>query len=115
MADILFTTGTTGDPKGVVLTHKNINSAVKNINAFIGNTSEDSEVIPLPLSHSFGLGRMRCNLKSGGTLILVDGFTFVGIIFKALDEHGIKLPKSWETSIYEQTAKVSINARNKKP
>lgn len=35
-------------------------------------------------------------------------------IFKALNEHGIKLPKSWETSIYEQAAKASMKARNQK-
>jgi hypothetical protein len=35
-------------------------------------------------------------------------------IFKALNKHGIKLPKSWETSIYEQAAKASMKARNKK-
>lgn len=34
-------------------------------------------------------------------------------ISKALNEFGIKLPKSWETSIYEQAAKASGKARKK--
>jgi hypothetical protein len=34
-------------------------------------------------------------------------------IFKALYEFGIKLPKSWETSIYEQAATASMKARKK--
>lgn len=84
-ADILFTTGTTGEPKGVVLTHKNILSAATNINEFIGNTKDDRELVPLPLSHSFGLGRLRCNLLAGGTLVLVGGFTFPGQIFRAIE------------------------------
>lgn len=85
-ADILFTTGTTGEPKGVVLTHQNVVSAAININTFVGNSSEDREVVPLPLSHSFGLGRLRCNMMAGGTIILVDGFMVPGKIFKSIED-----------------------------
>ena len=35
-------------------------------------------------------------------------------IFKALNGFGINLPKSWEISIYEQAAKASMKAREKK-
>ena len=59
VADILFTTGTTGAPKGVALSYKNLSAAARNINAFIGNTSSDVELLALPVSHSFGLGRHR--------------------------------------------------------
>ena len=86
VADIIYTTGTTGEPKGVVLTHNIINRTARNINSFIGNTKEDREVIPLPLSHSFGLGRLRCNLLIGSTIILVNGFVFINNIFKAIEK-----------------------------
>ncbi len=58
-ADLLYTTGTTGRRKGVLLTHENIAQAALNINTFVGTTAEDREVMPLPLAHSFGLGRLR--------------------------------------------------------
>ncbi len=58
-ADLLFTTGTTGSRKGVLLSHGNIASAATNINAFVGTLADDIEVVPIPLSHSFGLGRLR--------------------------------------------------------
>jgi acyl-CoA synthetase (AMP-forming)/AMP-acid ligase II len=87
-AEILFTSGTTGEPKGVVLTHGNILSAATNINTFIRNNDKDREVVPLPLSHSFGLGRMRCNLLAGGALILTDGLTFPAQIFRSIEEWG---------------------------
>lgn len=56
VADIIFTTGTTGEPKGVQLSHRNIVAAARNINMFIANTPDDVEMLALPISHSFGLG-----------------------------------------------------------
>lgn len=70
IADLLYTTGTTGRKKGVVLTQANILVAARNITEFVGNTPEDVEVVPLPLSHSFGLGRLRCLAVTGHTLVL---------------------------------------------
>ena len=51
VADILFTTGTTGAPKGVALSYNNLSAAARNINAFIGNTSSDVELLALPVSN----------------------------------------------------------------
>ena len=87
LADLMFTTGTTGRPKGVPLTQHNVASAARHINAVIGNAEGDVEVMPLPLYHSFGLGRLRCNIVAGGTVVLVDGFRLPGEIFSALKTH----------------------------
>jgi len=73
IADLLYTTGTTGPKKGVVLTQANILAVACNISQFIGNGPDDVEVVPLPLSHSFGLGRLRCMAIAGNTLILEPG------------------------------------------
>lgn len=85
IADIMFTTGTTGKPKGVLLSHLNISSATDNINAFIGNTPNDIELIALPLGHSFGLGRLRCVLSQGATAVLVNGFANVKKLFETIE------------------------------
>lgn len=85
-ADLLFTSGTTGQPKGVVLTHRNLLAAIDQINAFIGNGPEDRELMPLPLHHSFGLGRLRCNLRLGATLLLSDGMKRLGDLFRLAEE-----------------------------
>lgn len=87
VADILFTSGSTGEPKGVVLTHANIAAATENIIAFIGNDASDREVVTVPLNHSFGLGRLRCNVVAGGTLILVPGLSFPSLVFRAMATH----------------------------
>lgn len=88
LADVLFTTGTTGRPKGVRLTHANVAAAARHINEVIGRREGDVEVVPLPLNHSFGLGRLRCSVLAGATLALVDGFRMPGEIFAALEKHG---------------------------
>lgn len=84
-ADILFTSGTTQAPKGVVLSHGAIHAAAKSRNTFIGNTRHDRELLTLPLGHAFGLGRLRCTLCAGGAMILLQGLTAPAQFFTAID------------------------------
>ncbi|WP_293667283.1 class I adenylate-forming enzyme family protein [uncultured Parabacteroides sp.] len=99
VADIIFTTGTTGIPKGVLLTHKNIASATHNINTFIRNGCDDIELLALPISHSFGLGRLRCSLTLGATLVLLGSFVNVKRFYCFMEEYKITglamVPASW--------------------
>jgi long-chain acyl-CoA synthetase len=73
VAAILFTTGSTGTAKGVFLSHKNTSFTVGNLISMLGYTSQHREVVTLPLSHSFGLGQVYCNLFSGGSVYIEDG------------------------------------------
>ena len=99
IADILFTTGTTGKPKGVPLTYANEAAAARNINEYIGNTQDDIELLALPVSHSFGLGRVRCCLAKGATLILLGSFANVKKIYRTMEEEHVTgftmVPASW--------------------
>ena len=83
-ADLLYTTGTTGRRKGVVLSHGNIASAATNINAFVGTSASDIEVVPIPLSHSFGLGRLRCWARIGHLLVLESGLRNPALLYRRL-------------------------------
>ena len=53
---ILFTSGTEGEPKGVVLSHENIMANIEQVRAHIG-LSPDTDIVfnPLPTFHCFGL------------------------------------------------------------
>lgn len=86
-SEILFTTGTTGAPKGVCLSCRNIYASASNINGYIGNLKEDVEILGLPLSHSFGLGRLRCNMLTGGTLVVIGNFANLHLFFSALESY----------------------------
>jgi len=70
-ADIIYTSGTTGRPKGVMLSQEAIYASTSAVNHFIGNGADDFEVVTVPLSHSFGLGRIRGVLMAGGRLSVV--------------------------------------------
>jgi long-chain acyl-CoA synthetase len=53
LIEILFTSGTTGNPKGVMLTHGNIMSNVDDIYKIIGLTPDDRAFSILPIHHSY--------------------------------------------------------------
>ncbi len=88
LAALMYTTGTTGTPKGVMLTHANVLAALRNICAFIGYTEADREVVVLPLSHNFGLGHVYCNLMSGGAVYTEPGLTRVGRVLRKIRDWG---------------------------
>lgn len=100
VADILFTTGTTGAPKGVLLSYANEAAAARNINSFIGNNAEDVELLALPISHSFGLGRLRCCLSKGQTLILFGSLVNVKRLYRLMEEARVTgfsmVPAGWK-------------------
>lgn len=99
IADLLFTTGTTGLPKGVALSFQNEFAAAMNINQFIGNSINDVELMALPISHSFGLGRIRCVLSKGATLVMLGSFASMKKFYKTFEEQHITgfgmVPASW--------------------
>lgn len=100
VADLMFTTGTTGEPKCVPLTQGNIYASACNINEFIGNQAGEKEIIALPLCHSFGMGRLRCLLVAGGTAILLPNFGNERKVLRTLQESGAvgfaMVPSAWQ-------------------
>lgn len=100
VADVMFTTGTTGAPKGVCLSHANIAGSARNTNGFIGTDASDVEALALPLSHSFGLGRLRCVLMAGATLVLVSNFANLKSFFHVLETERVTgfgmVPAVWQ-------------------
>ena len=80
--EIIFTSGTTGNPKGVILSEKAI---LHTVNILINNfrqTNQDLELLSMPFSHSFGLARLRCSLYANCVLYISDGLKNIPLIYK---------------------------------
>jgi long-chain acyl-CoA synthetase len=75
-AVILYTSGTTGTPKGAELTHDNLTSNVDTILSTLIEMQEDDVVLgALPFFHVFGLTcGLNSTVKAGGTLTLLPRF-----------------------------------------
>jgi len=70
IAHLIYTSGTTSEPKGVGITHSMIEFTTKNIINVLGYSNLDIDVLPLPLYHSFGLGCFHTSMAVGSTVIL---------------------------------------------
>lgn len=89
VAEILFTTGTSGTPKGVCLSYANIYASAENINQFIQNSNNDVEILGLPICHSFGLGRIRCNILKGSSIVIINNFANVRQFFNVIEQYKV--------------------------
>jgi len=76
LASLIYTSGSSGSPKGVMLTHHNMVSAVNSITQYLGNTPNDIILDTLPLSFDYGLYQILMTFKFSGTVVLENGFIF---------------------------------------
>jgi fatty-acyl-CoA synthase len=85
--NIQYTSGTTGSPKGVMLTHRNLLNNGLLIARGLKYTEHDRICVPVPMAHCFGcvIGTMAA-LVSGAALILPSAFFDAGATLAAIDE-----------------------------
>jgi len=68
---LLYTSGTTGSPKGALLPHRKTLYNAKNAERFFRMSSDDRVLVVVPLFHSFGLAILSLpTLHAGGSVVL---------------------------------------------
>ena len=93
---IQYTSGSTGDPKGVLLTHANLLANIRAIAAGVHLVPTDAAVCWLPLYHDMGLiGTWLNAMVHGFPLVLMSPFSFLA------------RPANWLWAIHEQGATLS--------
>lgn len=72
MAAILYTSGSTGQPKGVVLSHNNLVEGAKSVASYLKNTGDDKLLAVLPFSFDYGLSQLTTAFLSGASVVLLE-------------------------------------------
>jgi acyl-CoA ligase (AMP-forming) (exosortase A-associated) len=88
LGTILYTSGSTGMPKGVATSQRNIVVGAQIVSTYLENTSEDRILSALPLNFDAGMSQFTTALRVGATLVLQRS-RLPGDLSRALRRHEI--------------------------
>lgn len=86
LACLVYTSGSTGEPKGVMCDHSNVDFASTAVMTYLENRAEDIILSALPLSFDYGLYQLLMAFKMGGTLVLERSFMYPTVILQQIQE-----------------------------
>lgn len=89
VSEILFSTGTTGKEKGVVLTHANDIALAENVMGGVEMAGDNVEMILSPMNHSHGLRRYYANMVNGSTVVLLGSAMNMKRFMANMDDYGV--------------------------
>ena len=89
LAMIVYTSGSTGFPKGVMMTHANIVAAATSITTYLESSPHDVVLSVLPLAFDYGLYQALMCVKVGATLVLEKSFTYPAVVLEKLREERV--------------------------
>jgi len=89
LACLVYTSGSTGDSKGVMEDHSNVDFATDSIIHYLENNADDIVLNCLPLSFDYGLYQLLMVFKFGGTLVLEKRFVFPAAILKKIQQEKV--------------------------
>ncbi len=88
LAALIYSSASTGDPKAVMLTHRNMLAASASIVSYLGNHAGDVTLSVLPLSLSYGIYQMVAAFAVGSRLVLERSFAFPAQVLQAMAAEG---------------------------
>lgn len=93
LAAIVYTSGSTGEPKGVMLTHRNMMAACSSVASYLDVRDDDVILNALPLAFDYGLYQMIMATYAGARLVLERSFAFpTEVLRRAAEERVTGFP-----------------------
>lgn len=89
VAAILYTSGTTGDPKGVTHTHQSLGFARDSVAYYLELTPDDRVLCTLPMSFGYGLFQLLPATAVGATVVLERNFTYPAAVFQRMNSEAV--------------------------
>ncbi|MBA2516700.1 MAG: AMP-binding protein, partial [Solirubrobacterales bacterium] len=89
LAAIVYTSGSSGAPKGVTLTHRNMTFVADSMIEYLAMQSSERVLSVLPLSFGYGLYQLLTCVRTGATLVLEAGLAFPGRVVQLLTDQAI--------------------------
>lgn len=84
LAEIVYTSGSTSKPKGVMLSHRNLATNMLSIQDYFKLQSDDSVVVILPLSYIYGKSLLLTHIQIGGKVIIDNRFTYPALVLETI-------------------------------
>jgi fatty-acyl-CoA synthase len=109
---IVYTSGTTGKPKGVELSHGNLLSVAARTADAVGLTCEDRIVGVSALHHVFGLGPGLLSALTAGASLVLDAEPETGRTLDLVEEHRATVHYGVPTSFIAEIAEQEVSARD---
>jgi acyl-CoA synthetase (AMP-forming)/AMP-acid ligase II len=76
VAVINFTSGSTGTPLGVMVSHRNLEANARSVISYLALASRDRALLVLPLSYCYGASILHTHLAAGGTVVMPGHFAY---------------------------------------
>jgi len=117
LALLLTTSGSTGSPKLVKLTKRNLISNAKSISKYLDINSDDRAITSLPYNYSYGLSVINTHLSSGGSLVLTNSSMMEGNFWRLVKKYSVTsfagVPYNYEMILRLGVDKLEISSINK--